>query len=363
MNYFFTHEDTQKQLSKLRESLFYLEKRLTESVHKERATIAHDIISQMLKNPSQWDDKCQHNIRQIGNDLKNFTFHAGKVINIAEVNNVFTLCFAFLSEFEFMGGEFSEANFTASMLVAWALSNASSDEENPDLKIKLTNIALQLPARILKDFLSSEEIKHFAEFNAKAKDAERKISLWREDLDKRELKVEQLKSSLEKYEKGFNFVGLHQGFNELNTRKKREAGILTALMIIVAIALSIPLINTINYVKDQAISGQIIDFKYLLILLPIISLEIILIYLFRVALLEYKSVKTQIMQLELRMTLCQFIQSYIEKAQEMKKQDSSSLEKFENLIFSNILSDPHDVPSTFDGIEQIGNIIKNFKTP
>ena len=45
----------------------------------------------------------------------------------------------------------------------------------------------------------------------------------------------------------------------------------------------------------------------------------------------------------------------------MKKQDSSALEKFESLIFSGVVSDPEKLPSTFDGVEQIGNLIKSIK--
>jgi hypothetical protein len=101
---------------------------------------------------------------------------------------------------------------------------------------------------------------------------------------------------------------------------------------------------------------------HLLILLPLFSVEIILIYFFRVILLNHRSVKAQAMQIELRQTLCQFIQSYAEYSAKIKKQDGVALEKFESLIFSGILSDPEKLPSTFDGIEQIGNFIKSVKS-
>nr|WP_202819706.1 hypothetical protein [Thaumasiovibrio occultus] len=67
------------------------------------------------------------------------------------------------------------------------------------------------------------------------------------------------------------------------------------------------------------------------------------------------------MQLELRQTLCQFIQSYADYAKEIKAKDGASLEKFENLIFSGILADSDKVPSTFDGLEQIGAMLKSIK--
>ena len=96
-------------------------------------------------------------------------------------------------------------------------------------------------------------------------------------------------------------------------------------------------------------------------MLPVLGLEFVFIYFFRVVLNHYNSIQTQIMQIELRQSLCQFIQSYAKYAKEIKEKDGASLEKFENLIFSSILSTPDKVPSTFDGIEQLSNLIKNIK--
>lgn len=67
------------------------------------------------------------------------------------------------------------------------------------------------------------------------------------------------------------------------------------------------------------------------------------------------------MQIELRQSLCQFIQSYADYTKEIKENNAGSLEKFENLIFSNILSTPEKVPSTFDGLEQLANLMKELK--
>lgn len=69
------------------------------------------------------------------------------------------------------------------------------------------------------------------------------------------------------------------------------------------------------------------------------------------------------MQLELRKALCQFIQSYVDYSTVIKKQDSAALEKFESLIFSGVVSDPEKVPSTFDGLDQIGALLKNVRGP
>ena len=103
------------------------------------------------------------------------------------------------------------------------------------------------------------------------------------------------------------------------------------------------------------------DLNHLIFLIPLISLEIILIYFFRVVLMNYRSVKAQILQIELRQTLCEFIQSYANYSSAIKEKDKEVLNKFENLIFSGVLSDPEKLPSTFDGLEQIAALIKNIK--
>lgn len=42
--------------------------------------------------------------------------------------------------------------------------------------------------------------------------------------------------------------------------------------------------------------------------------------------------------------------------------DKGVLEKFENLIFSGLVADPDKLPSTFDGMSQVGALIKSIKS-
>lgn len=97
--------------------------------------------------------------------------------------------------------------------------------------------------------------------------------------------------------------------------------------------------------------------------LPSITLLLILFWFFRVILQNIKSMQSQIMQLELRMTLCQFIQSYAEKSKELKEYNKDGFEKFESLIFSSIVSSDEKIPNTFDGIESLTNLVKIVKKP
>jgi len=95
---------------------------------------------------------------------------------------------------------------------------------------------------------------------------------------------------------------------------------------------------------------------------PTVSFVAISVYYFRVLLFNYKSVKSQILQIDLRKTLCRFIQNYSEYSRNIKKNDASSLDRFESIIFSGIVTDDGNLPSTFDGMEQIGKLIKAAKS-
>ena len=93
----------------------------------------------------------------------------------------------------------------------------------------------------------------------------------------------------------------------------------------------------------------------------VIALEVILLYFFRVVLSQFRSVKGQLLQLDLRVALCQFIQSYAEYSASIKAQDGNALAKFEALIFSGLVTDESGIPSTFDGAEQIANLIRSVR--
>ncbi|MGC4062247.1 MAG: hypothetical protein QM749_15930 [Aquabacterium sp.] len=94
---------------------------------------------------------------------------------------------------------------------------------------------------------------------------------------------------------------------------------------------------------------------------PIAAIELLFIYFFRVILSNYHSIRKQMLQIELRKSLCEFIQSYADYAKGIKEKDKTALEKFENLIFSGIVMDDQNLPSTFDGLEQIAKLIEAAK--
>jgi predicted signal transduction protein with EAL and GGDEF domain len=72
-------------------------------------------------------------------------------------------------------------------------------------------------------------------------------------------------------------------------------------------------------------------------------------------------VKAQLLQLDLRQSLCAFIESYVDFAQEKKSKGVEALSRFEMLIFAGISPDVNNIPNTFDGVEQLAKLIKELK--
>ncbi|WP_018652619.1 hypothetical protein [Actinobacillus capsulatus] len=208
--------------------------------------------------------------------------------------------------------------------------------------------------------------KHKNDAIKEIKKLKEEIALERVDtsnfLNEAEDKTEILAKKLDEQKTAFNFVGLSKGFENLLSQKRwskwTSFGIMSVFCVLL-VALPIVIIGGrfFNWFAEYNIEWSKIGWEQML---PILGLELVFIYFFRVA-LHYNSIQTQIMQLELRQSLCQFIQSYADYAKEIKEKDGASLEKFENLIFSSILSDSEKVPSTFDGLEQLSNLIKEFK--
>ncbi|MFK3873308.1 hypothetical protein [Pseudoalteromonas rhizosphaerae] len=256
-----------------------------------------------------------------------------------------------------------------------AADNSKNQYLSSHFRKKVNDIVFSVPYDILKNLFNSEEIKLFSEFDEKNKVANstlgkidsyadtitEKINKFNNELSEKEQTVNSLKETLDKQKTAFNFVGLYDGFNQLLRTKIKESRVLLGLLVVMGCMMIIPLLCTIfGWLPENILKAEE-PISHLLKLIPFISLEILLIYFFRVILQNYKSVKGQILQIELRQTLCQFIQNYADYSKEIRTNDSHPLEKFENLIFSGIISDAENLPSTFDGMDQIGKLFSTLK--
>ncbi|MBA6102398.1 hypothetical protein [Pseudomonas monteilii] len=323
-----------------------------------RLSISREIIGYIYKKPDGWDQRCTFNIKYIGEQylriLSNFDHQKP-----TDIDSIYSMSYRFLCEFDFLIGSGKELSMELrSIKNKIEHDNAEMDE---DVRSQIIYAAYIMPANIAKEFINDANVGVFRDFEQRKVEAENLKTKWDEEIEQKKAIADALKDKLDEYKIGFNFVGLYKGFSELSEKKIKESRWLFWSLIGMGSLILLPLIAEIIFATSEIYDGKSFTTNHLIILIPLISIELILIYFFRIILINHKSVKGQIMQLELRQTLCQFIQSYAGYSTEIKKQDSGALDKFENLIFSGILSDPEKLPSTFDGLEQIGNLIKSVK--
>ena len=346
-----------------------------------------NIIKNTFNYPVAWDNYTKLNIGLYG---EQFLDCIKKVTNTSvnndhispHIQNLYLSSLRFFFEIDFMlkEGEDEHEGFKKSIsgmnIIKEAVSNTINEFFDDEFKLELLYIINSTPLLITKNLFHSEQIKLFSTFDEKRLTAEetlnniasskdeitKKISDFQTKLEQKEQTVENLQATLDKQETAFNFVGLYKGFNELAKRKQKEATNTFCFLIVLAFSLiALPLSAMISIYNPNDISQSPAISTHLLNLLPLISLEIILLYFFRVVLHSYKSIKAQVLQIELRQTLCQFIQNYADYSKEIKKGDPAVLEKFENLIFSGIISDAENLPSTFDGMDQITKLLSSLK--
>ncbi len=317
------------------------------------------IILSMKDNSERWDEYCQISIgwHMPKDKLIEKISNKEKDISNDELDSIYSLLFTFL--LEFLLSTKKDLNINLEKAYEFTIDNLEHFENSAKSLIRFS--IYDMPAQIFKRIANNDAIKSIKNLDKTLSDAKQLKEEWDKDLTEREKQVNKLKDSLTEYKNGFNFVGLYDGFDELSTEKNKEkdtilywlkiTGGIIVFPILVEFIVIFLYINEISSIQK----GLIIS------ILPTISLVAISTYYFRVLLFNYKSVKSQLLQIELRKTLCRFIQDYSDYSSKIKEKDENALSKFENIIFSGIVMDEGALPSTFDGFEQIVKIMKSIK--
>lgn len=314
-------------------------------------------LSIIVSDPEEFDRNCQKNIEWIGQDFTSSLYNPPIDKSETSLLNEFVMAYRFVIEFEFSIP--NELSFELRQLKSFVKDNLESFP--PIERSQLVFANYLMPAEITRKFLNHPNISAFTNFSSRVSEAETMKSQWDSEITQKQNAVSTLKEQLDKIEKSFNFVGLVDGFKNLKTDKTGELRVAFWSLIAIGFLVIFPLAYEIYFITNNL---EIIskNKETLIYTIPALAgLELILIYFFRVVLVQFRSVKAQLLQLNLRVSLCQFIENYAEYASKIKKQDAGSLEKFESLIFSGILIKEESLPSTFDGIEQIGKLLASIK--
>lgn len=198
--------------------------------------------------------------------------------------------------------------------------------------------------------LSKELTEPTSLFNSMKEDLNNEKALIDKKLSEYQNRADEIKQFIKDQQTNLNFVGLSKAFKQLidektevkNKIENRLLSFFIALIIVPAIVAAIIYFVNVNYYTC----------------VPATTIELMLLYGFRLLYQQYLFVKSELLQLNLRYSLCAFIESYMEFK---KNNKDNTVDLFEQLIFSNIISDEKKVPATVDGLESIAKIIESIK--
>lgn len=176
-----------------------------------------------------------------------------------------------------------------------------------------------------------------------------------EDVSNKEKILKSIKEYNEQEIAKNNFNLLSSGFASILNEKKRKLTILSYLLIgFGVLILSIPIL---------IICAEIFHWKilcYLSSIIALITIELFIIYYFKIFLHNYNEVKEQILQIDNKQSLLGFISNYL-KFKDMNNITDSSIERLEEIIFSRISPEIKQSPTAPDLASIIDKIIKAFK--
>lgn len=330
-----------------------------ESLSSQVVGYLSSVVFIIEANAKSFDELCQFNIKLIGlrfvESLERFD--PEKDSEIVELPGIFVSAVRFVCELGLVMPEDLARNL--GLALRFADENIGKFSEH--LKSELVYARYLMPADVLKRFLHHQDIGELKKFNETFSKAETLRAEWSAAIDERAKKVDELQARLAAYTSEYNFVGLVSAFKHLLGEKVKESRFaFGSLVLIGVLAIVFPLAELV------AVAGGWlpVDLKSerLLFAIPAaIALEVIIIYFFRVVLSHFRSIKAQILQLQLRSALCQFIQSYADYSSDIKKKDASSLDRFEQLIFSGLITNDDKLPTTFDGLEQVVKLVQSVR--
>lgn len=224
-----------------------------------------------------------------------------------------------------------------------------------------------LPFEVYKDFLNSNNLKEAKKLTndievereklrSSVNDIIEKATSSVEYLDAVRKEADDLGARLTDIKREGNFKLLAKAFSTIRKEKKKEvnyAQFRVWSFIVLLILLPMSLFFYLFF-KDIPL-----DWSSSLHYLPLVSLELLFFYFMRLFYVEVKSLKSQLVQIDLRLNLCEFIYDYVEtkdKTSHSTKVDDS-WKSFEALIFSPIQPNEDKIPSVMDGTDVLADLV------
>lgn len=305
---------------------------------------------------AEFDKRCPFTIEDLGEVMRNRVKGVSGAISDSDINALSSYVYRLFIELDLS----RKPNVSREMKNFMEALESNADLE-AEPRANIDYAKNKLPFEILKNIVNADEFVSLREVSKISDATSAKIDVWErriEELDKRAI---DLSNVLANHVSEINFVALSAGFKQLASKISAELKMARYVMWVMGAILLLP-----AAIDLWAIMSGIIDFGQKQIYTGIgvifssLAVTLLLLYFFRIALRKVDSSRAQLIQVELRLTLCQFIQDYAVYSAEIKSKNPDALAKFEALIFSGIVGTEDKLPSTFDGLEQMGLFAKNI---
>ncbi|QQP94499.1 hypothetical protein [Lysobacter enzymogenes] len=276
-----------------------------------------------------------------------------------DLRNIFSYAYQFLCEAELRPS--SRIHFNIDKYSDYVHTHL--DDFSGSDRQRLVYATNLMPAFISKQLVRNRELIDLLALPETLKRLNQENESWNKKIDEDLKRAYDLSQRVENLTASYNFVGLNKGFQNLREAKEKESfRAFVFLTFIGAVMIATP-IGAWSWTMLAAHSPPLTQMNMIYSAPALITLELLLVYFFRITLSQFKSIKAQLLQIDLRMTLCQFIEKYAEYAIKIRGDDKELLAKFEAIVFSGLAPDESGIPSTFDGMEHLTNLIKSVRGP
>lgn len=318
------------------------------------------ILQMMISSRALFDTHCRFNIRRIGEQfISGLETYSRRVPadRPQALTDLFTMTYRFLCEFNLSQG--GAVGHDARFVMNFVHDNLEEFSEKD--RSQLVYAAYMMPANVLGTLLHDPAWRELRQAADSVSKAEVLKKTWDDELDSKQQHLEALSRKIDELKVRYNFVALSKGFQDLLEQKRRDLRRAYIALLALGGVMLLPVAAQVIFAATHIDQIDLHKGTLMYVLPGILTIEILLFYFFRVALTHHNSLKAQILQLDLRVSLCQFIESYAEYAKRIRSEDKSALDKFEQLIFSGLVATEADIPSTFDGIDQVGKLLTALK--
>lgn len=231
-------------------------------------------------------------------------------------------------------------------------------------KLNLSFVTIENEKKEIENHVDNAKQKinnHLDSKMAEVQNIESKILESRKDIENDKKNIEELKRIISNHRSDFNFVGLSQAFAKIKEIKGLELKYATRwYRCLGAAILAAPIFALILHLEMPSLFSQ--GLSGLFLLMPLATIELVFLYFFRLSYIDAKSIKTQVLQIDVRLSLCAFIHSYIDFRKENGGDVNELLKCFDTMIFSPIQAVEGNIPSMFDGSEAIANFLSKVVT-